>query len=67
MKPPAILHNTNENWVHFDEDKFNIFAHHLLDIFQTHNIILLPKKINVVGKFQNTLLQMSHSKTLLFS
>ncbi|KAL4092057.1 hypothetical protein QTP88_026630 [Uroleucon formosanum] len=57
--PPAILRNTNGNWVYSDEDKATIFANYLAGTFQPHNSILLPEKINIIEQFLNSLLQMS--------
>ncbi|KAL4148808.1 hypothetical protein QTP88_002960 [Uroleucon formosanum] len=69
--PPAILRNTNGNWVHSDEDKASIFANYLAKTFQHHNSILLPEKINIVEQFLNSPLQMSlppkHTSLLKFS
>jgi len=57
--PPAILRNTNGNWVHSDEDKASIFSNYLAETFQPHNSIFLPEKINIVEQFLNSPLQMS--------
>lgn len=55
-----MLRNTNENWVHSDEVKANIFANHFADTFQPHKItILIPEKINIVEQYLNLPLQMS--------
>lgn len=47
--PPATLRDIK--WVHSYEDKANVFANYFVDIFQSHNTIFLPGKINEVEEF----------------
>lgn len=56
---PITLRDTNGKWVHYDEDKADIFANHLAETFQRFKTILLLKKINLVNQFLDSLFQMS--------